>query len=124
MKRRQTSGNGSDLVEILVRLAWALQTHEHAGSLSRAQSEQYCAMFLEDDTYGLGLQRAQARRHAAEVIEQLVTHYGVLVERAPDELNFVHLSIQEYLAAKSIARESSDDQLRLVVRCLVKFSLA
>ena len=57
-------------------------------------------------------------------IEQLVTHYGVLVERAPDELNFVHLSIQEYLAAKSIARESSDDQLRLVVRCLVKFSLA
>lgn len=101
----------TDLKEVLVRLAWLLQSQEHAGPLSRAQCEQCCAEFLEDDTFGLGQQRAQARRHATEVIEQLVTHYGVLVERAPGELNFVHLSIQEYLAAESIARKSPDDQL-------------
>lgn len=102
----------ADIKEVLVRLAWELQEHEHAGHLSRAQCEQHCSAFLEDDTFGLGLQRAQARRNAAEVIEQLVTHYGVLVERAPGELNFVHLSIQEYLAAELITRKMHDDQLR------------
>ena len=102
----------TDLKDVLIRLAWVLQTHEHAGALTKAQCEQCCAEFLEDDTFGLGQQRAQARRHAAEVIEQLVGHYGVLIERAPGELNFVHLSIQEYLAAEWIARKPSDDQLR------------
>jgi len=101
----------ADLKAVLVRMAWALQTHEYAGQLNRAQCEKICAEFLVDDTFGLGLQKAQARRQAAEVVEQLVTHYGVLIERAPGELSFVHLSIQEYFAAEWITRSSHEDQL-------------
>ena len=100
-----------DLKDILIQLAWKLQTHDHSVSLSRAECEQSCAGYLEDDTEGLGLQAAQARRQAKAVIEQLVTQYGLLVERAPGELNFVHLSIREYLAAEWIVRKPSDDQM-------------
>ncbi len=101
----------ADLKDILIRLAWKLQKHEGAGYLSKAQCEQSCMKYLIDDIYGLGLQKVQARRRAPEIIEQLITQYGVLVERAPDEINFVHLSIQEYLAAEWIAQQPPDDQI-------------
>ena len=100
-----------DLKDILIRLAWKLQESENTGYLSRAQCEQSCMKYLVDDIYGLGLQKVQARRRAPEIIEQLITQYGVFVERAPDEINFVHLSIQEYLAAEWIAQQPSDDQI-------------
>ena len=70
------------------------------------------AAYLEDEMHGLGLQSAQARRQAKEVIDQLLEQYGMLVERAPDEFNFIHLSIQEYLMAEWVAHEPSDKQLR------------
>ena len=101
----------ADLKDILIGLAWKLQAHERAGYLSKAQCEHSCMKYLVDDIYGLGLQKVQARRRAPEIIEQLITQYGVLVERAPDEINFVHLSIQEYLAAEWIAQQSPDDQI-------------
>ena len=101
----------ADLKDILIGLAWKLQAHERAGYLSKAQCEQSCMKYLVDDIYGLGLQKVQARRRAPEIIEQLITQYGVLVERAPDEINFVHLSIQEYLAAEWIAQQPPDDQI-------------
>lgn len=101
----------ADLKDILIRLAWKLQEPENAGYLSRAQCEQSCMKYLIDDIYGLGLQKVQARRQAPEIIEQLITQYGVLVERAPDEINFVHLSIQEYLAAEWIVQQPPDDQI-------------
>ena len=101
----------ADLQDILIRLAWKLQEPENAGYLSRAQCEQSCMKYLEDDIYGLGLQKVQARRRAPKIIEHLITQYGVLVERAPDEINFVHLSIQEYLAAEWIAQQPPGDQI-------------
>ena len=101
----------ADLKDILIGLAWKLQAHERAGYLSKAQCEQSCMKYLVDDIYGLGLQKVQARRRAPEIIEQLITQYGVLVERAPDEINFVHLSIQEYLVAEWIAQQPPDDQI-------------
>lgn len=100
-----------DIIEVLIKIAWSLQSHEHSIPLPRSKCEQICADFLEDETYGLGEKPAQARRLAESVIEELVSYYGVLVERAPGELNFVHLSIQEFLAAESIVRYSPDKQL-------------
>ena len=103
--------NSGDLKDILIRLAWELRPHDRARYLSRAECEESCAAYLEDETHGLGLQPPQARRQAKEVIDQLLTQYGMLVERAPDKFNFVHLSIQEYLMAEWVARKPPDGQL-------------
>lgn len=123
--RAQAGGNSSpigslglrtaDLSEILIRLAWAMQL-QPGGWLTKERCEQVCAEFLMDDTYGLGESRAKARRMAGEVIDQLATHYGILVERAPGEFNLLHLSIQEYLAAESVARMPPEDQLAWLSR--------
>ena len=102
----------NDLKDILIRLAWKLRPHDRARHLSRAECEESCAAYLEDEMHGLGLQSAQARRQAKAVIDQLLEQYGMLVERAPDEFNFIHLSIQEYLMAEWVAREPPDGQLK------------
>lgn len=66
-----------------------------SGLLTREKCEQVCTEFLVDDTFGLGESRTKARRMAGEIVDQLATHYGVLVERAPSEFNLLHLSIQD-----------------------------
>lgn len=109
-----------DLKEILIRLAWELQVQLRVNPLSRAGCEQVCTEFLEDSTFGLGETRARARRLSIDVVEQLVTQYGVLVERAPGEFNFVHLSVQEYLAAEYMARQPAEHQLAWLSRVWLK----
>lgn len=100
----------ADLREMLIRLAREMQS-QPTRSLSEERCEQVCTDFLMDDMYGLGEPAAKARRIAAEAVIQLNGQYGVLVERSPKELSLLHLSIQEYLAAESVARESHDDQI-------------
>ncbi len=100
----------ADIREMLIRLAREMQS-QPTRSLAKERCEHVCTEFLMDDTYGLGEPAAKARRIAAEAVNQLASQYGVLVERSPGELGLLHLSIQEYLAAESVARESHDDQL-------------
>ena len=100
-----------DLREMLVRLAVDLQ-HNVADELQNIiHCRGVCAEFLRDDTYGLGLKHSEAERLARDTIEHLISQYGVLVERSPGEIGFVHLSIQEYLTAESISRKEELVQL-------------
>ena len=101
----------TDLREILIRIADSLQNSATFDLSSAEECRRICAEYLEDDTFGLGLGKPDARRLAGEVIEQLIGQYGLLVERSPGDVGFVHLSIQEYLAADSVSRKSDVEQL-------------
>ena len=101
----------ADLRQILIRIAADLQNNPATGVTNADNCRSICMKFLEDDTFGLGLDKTKARRLAKDVIEQLVAHYGLLVERSPGEISFVHLSIQEYLTAEFVSRDSEDKQL-------------
>ena len=100
-----------DLREILIRLAVDLQNNVASELRNIVHCRAVCAEFLRDDTYGLGLKHSEAERLARDTIEQLQSQYGLLVERSPGEIGFVHLSIQEYLTAESISREDESVQL-------------
>lgn len=100
-----------DLREILMRIANNFQDSVSSNISPGDKSRQICADFLEDDFFGLGLRRPEANRLARDIVEQLIEQYGLLVERSPDDVGFVHLSIQEYLAAEFISRKADVDQL-------------
>ena len=100
-----------DLREILMRIADSLQDSDAFDTLAGNQCREICATFLEDDTFGLGLKAPEAKRLASDVVEQLIEQYGLLVERSPGNIGFVHLSIQEYLAAEFVGRKTAEDQL-------------
>ena len=103
-----------NLRDILVRVAWALQIDNESDYLTFDQCSEICLRYLQDDEYGLGLQVTEARNTAPEVVTQLTTRYGVLVERGPKELTFLHLSIQEFLAAESLTQQTHDQQLEFL----------
>ena len=101
----------AELREILLRIAEELQNKNSMDLHSVDNCRAICAGFLEDDTYGLGLNRSKAKRLAEDTIEQLVSQYGLLVERSPGDIGFVHLSIQEYLATEIVTRKPEEYQL-------------
>ena len=111
-----------DLKDVLVRLAWKLQTDDHTEHLNRQQCVEICAEYLMDDMHGYGLLQGVAERKAKEIVEQLVTQYGILVERAPEEFNFVHLSIQEYLAAEFMVQKNPNKQIAHLSQVWLNFS--
>lgn len=101
----------TDLKEILIRIADDLQNKDTVDLRNAEHCRDICATFLEDDTHGLGLDRSKARMLARDTIEQLVAQYGLLVERSPGDIGFIHLSVQEYLAAEYVSRRSDESQL-------------
>ena len=105
-----------DLREILIRLAVDLQNNVAGELRNIIHCRWICTEYLQDDTYGPGLKRSKAERLARDTIEHLISQYGLLVERSPDEIAFVHLSIQEYLTAQSIGREEESIQLEWLDR--------
>ncbi len=103
-----------DIREILIRLAWIMQSNGRVVVASADQLEMVCAVYLEDGDDGLGLAKPEARRRAQDIISALVSRFGLLVEKAPQELGFVHLSIQEFLAAEAVCRKTDGEQLEWV----------
>ena len=100
-----------ELREMLIRIADWFQNNIATDLPNGSQCRSICQAFLEDETYGLGLPKPKARRLAKDIVEQLIAQYGLLVERSPDDVAFVHLSIQEYLVAESVTRMDEVDQL-------------
>lgn len=101
----------ADLQDILIKIAFDTQSTATAGIALRERCVEICAQYLEDDLMGLGLPRPKAVRRAPEIIELFVNHFGILIERSPGELSFVHLSLQEFLAAKAVAAMPEPEQL-------------
>lgn len=106
--------SASDIRKVLIRLALTMQSSGPAVVASTALCEAVCADYLEDELEGLGRRKAEARRQAQTTVSDLVTRFGVLVERAPQELGFVHLSIQEYLAAEAKTGLPDSEQLEWI----------
>jgi hypothetical protein len=101
----------TDLQDILTAIAFDTQSRAMGDVASRERCVALCAEFLEDDVAGLGLPRPKSTRRASDIIELFVSYFGILIERSPGELGFVHLSLQEYLAGKAMARLPDSDQL-------------
>jgi energy-coupling factor transporter ATP-binding protein EcfA2 len=103
--------NLRDIREILIKLAWNMQYQGRVVVESVQHLETVCSEYLMDEEDGLGLSKVEGRHRAQAIISALFKQFGVLVEKAPNELGFVHLSIQEYLAADAICRRSETEQL-------------
>ena len=100
-----------DIDEMLQRLALHIQKIGGSGVASAADCLRIFRGFLCDDINGLGYPPHEARKQAQAIIDYSQTGLGLLVERAPGELGFFHLTIQEYLSAKAMIRTEEKEQL-------------
>jgi NACHT domain len=93
-----------DARTVFANLAFHLQSQLPEGLIERREAEDVISQFLRDDKLGFGLAQAEARRQARTLLAFGEQSLGLLVERGPQELGFLHRSFQEYLAAEHIAR--------------------
>lgn len=89
---------------VFANLAFHLQSQLPEGVIERRVAEDVASQFLRDGELGFGLGHVEARRQARALLTFGEQSLGLLVERGPQELGFLHRSFQEYLAAEHIAR--------------------
>ncbi|MCJ7502507.1 MAG: NACHT domain-containing protein, partial [Acidobacteriia bacterium] len=100
-----------DMREMLMRLAFHIQVKSGAGVISVKDCRTVFCNFLTDDINGPGYSPYEAEHQAKSVIDYAQTGLGLMVERAPNELGFFHLTVQEYLAAQAMVRKEEQEQL-------------
>ncbi len=92
--------------QLLQRIAVWLVRNGRA-ELTRAQAVRQ----LESALRGLRRVRAQGTAHA--VLTHLLNRSGLLQERSPDSIQFIHRTFQDYLAAKELQESDCLDELLL-----------
>lgn len=106
--------DSQDVRSLLQTLALEFQDRLKSISESRDTCVEICARYLEDADAGLGYSKPEARKLSRALVAAFVDHFGILVERTPGELAFVHLTFQEYLAGFAISSRPEEEQLAWV----------
>ncbi|MBF0155382.1 MAG: SUMF1/EgtB/PvdO family nonheme iron enzyme [Magnetococcales bacterium] len=91
-----------EAMDILRPLAWKLHTEQRRDNVKRLEF----ANFAEARLTG-----KKGAPSGLKILEWLNRDTGVFIEYAPERYGFMHLGLQEYLAARHVVRESDDDTL-------------
>ncbi len=100
-----------DMREMLMRLAYHIQVAGGGGVISAKDCQTVFCAFLTDDVHGPGYSIYEAQHQSKTVIDYAQLGLGLLVERAPNEYGFFHLTVQEYLAAQAMVRKEEQEQM-------------
>ena len=103
-----------DARTVFANLAFHLQSQLSEGLIERQHAEEIISRFLQDEQMGFGLDRKEARRQSRVLLNFGEQSLGLLVEKGPQELGFLHRSFQEHLAAEHIARIPFSEQTEFV----------
>lgn len=103
-----------DVRDALADLAFVVQRDHEKQLVSNKEMRRTVEAFLMDSTLGLGMQKAEARRHLDAFSSISEGDLGILVRQPHDEVAFLHRSFQEYLAGEHLARKPLDEQVLLL----------
>ncbi|GGI66839.1 NACHT domain-containing protein [Deinococcus humi] len=104
--------SSTDMRQAFERLAYEMHCAYPEGMIPIETASEVVAAYLQDGEVGVGLERIEARRVGARLVDVGETNTGLLVGRSPREAGFFHRSLQEFLAAGYLSR--INDQLEVV----------
>jgi len=101
----------SKIFYLLASLACWLHANRPGGTMPEEEWRRQVQVLLDEDGLGDG---------AGRLVEDFLHHarqeVGLLAERAPGQIGFFHLTLEEYLAAAHIARQEIEAQLKLLAQ--------
>ncbi len=101
------SMDDKETVKILAPLAYWMHANRPSGTARRVELEREITRhFTERRKHALD----DAEREAARFLDDVRTYSGLLAERGPDAYGFVHLTFEEYLAARHIVFQGQVDE--------------
>lgn len=102
-----------DRQKALGKLAYEIRNIGADSGLSKREAKTILVKFLKDDNF-LGLSPERAREGAQEILAVNAETSGILIEKSPDEVGFIHAVFEEYLSATHLSSFSLEEQLVLV----------
>ncbi len=91
-----------ETVQVLAPLAlWLRETNPTAGLVARPQLEEWLTEYYQREWE---LPRGKARQQGREFVEGVHRYSNLLIERGERQYGFLHLTLEEMLAAKGIAQ--------------------
>lgn len=85
----------------IAHLAFAIREQAGGGAMAHASAREMLRAFLASPS-GFALDSAEAARAAGEILSVNSEAQGLIVEKGPREVGFVHASFEEYLSAEHI----------------------
>jgi formylglycine-generating enzyme required for sulfatase activity/energy-coupling factor transporter ATP-binding protein EcfA2 len=99
--------NYEETVQVLAPLAlWLRQENPTAGLVSRNQLETWLTAYYHGEEWGLP--KGEARQRGRDFITSVERYSNLLLERGEGQYGFLHLTLEEMLAAKGIAQLADD----------------
>lgn len=96
-----------ELLEVLQPLAlWLRDENPEAGLIHREALMDWLWGWYEREE---GLSRHEAKDAARKFLDSVHRYSSLLLEKGPDRFGFLHLTFEEYLAAKALARLPPED---------------
>ena len=95
--------DAKEVVRVLGPVAFWMHENRPGGLVEREKLEGLIARRLLIE--GLAMEEEQASRLAAEFVDLMREQMGLMVEKGIGQFGFMHLSFQEYLAARYIAAQ-------------------
>jgi HEAT repeat protein/energy-coupling factor transporter ATP-binding protein EcfA2 len=89
-----------EVVNMLAPVAFYMHQRQPGGLISRAELEAQVVQVLAERR---GEPPDRARKLASEFVNLIREQVGLLLERGPNQFGFMHLTFEEYLAARYIA---------------------
>jgi formylglycine-generating enzyme required for sulfatase activity/energy-coupling factor transporter ATP-binding protein EcfA2 len=112
--------NYEETVQVLAPLAlWLRQENPTAGLVSRAQLENWLTGYYHGEEWGLP--KGEARRRGREFLDSVERYSNLLLERGEGQYGFLHLTLEEMLAAKGLVQlyfDNSSAALSLITTTL------
>ena len=96
-----------DTVQVLAPLAlWLRETNPSAGLVTRADLENWLVGYYRREW---ALPPGEARQRGRELLEDVQSYSNLLLERGEGQYGFLHLTLEEMLAAKGVAQVADED---------------
>ncbi|PZO51652.1 MAG: histidine kinase, partial [Phormidesmis priestleyi] len=104
-----------EVVELLAPLAYWMHEEKPSGQVTHAEVIQQLAPRLAD-LRGEEAESSEIVRAVEEFLRRVRETTGLFVERSPDVYGFMHLTFEEYFAAREIADKDPDEMLETIQR--------
>lgn len=98
------------VVRMLAPVAYWMHQHKPGGVIDRQELETLIARNFEEE----GKSKGESLVLARDIVRVVQEQPGLLLERAPDQFSFNHLSFQEFFAALAISRKTETEIFNFV----------